>query len=838
MEESNLTLNSYSSENNKENKNNNTNNKSLIRTIFYYLLIIIGLFILYFIEKLVFLIVNFIIRNSFLSKLTVIFLNLLLIRYVIHQVIFIGSSFILSRYIRYGIGKREAMYVLKEIKCLKNSLLVYIDKSHELTEYKDLLNVYLNVKSAFSLINCEYKTFQKMKDKYNSLTKDQNEFLINVTNLNNNIEKSKIIQTLNSIITILKKNKFHNINEIFQIDLKNFYDTKKDNEKYINTILMTINLIQDQLIDFLGDDYKLFYPRFIRNFFFNELFGSLEQYHIELESYFDFEEKKLKTKDNHEIDYIIISKPTNNQNNNIKKSIMIICGPNGNSYQFFMRNINIKNYFKEGVDILCWSYRGYGFSSGKVNFKNIKSDVLEIYNEVEKMNIYNNIGVHGISIGGVPACYLASQKNKIKLLISDRNFGQLENIVKGYIFGRFLFYFYKIFFFPSSRNLENYLNSNAFKIILNDPNDEIVLEEGSLKTLISEDLCKKYLTIIDNEDSDEISNESSIELTNIESTTTSNEYITQTSTIDLLRNKKNRINQNLNNKFNDYQKNNNKNYTALDIILGHNKNKFIQMLLDINKAFNDKNLDKDNNKLSKKIKNIFVKIKKNENYSYLKEEELRNLSGIFEFIKKSINYCFLKFESSGDSLLRLQTIKGEYRQKLFIENFFNNLFIWGTYDKKDDFGCVYFSTEHIDDMLFRQINILNDFYNSSEIAGCKKLKIMKDIDLYREFIIKIKQNIKYVALKNDGVFTLLKNGKEYEKGLIKLGRGNLVGLHCGHNGILKVQENMVFKKYIIESKYLYSEKNINNNQMNIIDTSVVNNDSYDEDDEDFNMLNN
>ena len=56
MEESNLTLNSYSSENNKENKNNNINNKSLIRTIFYYLLIIIGLFILYFIEKLIFLI--------------------------------------------------------------------------------------------------------------------------------------------------------------------------------------------------------------------------------------------------------------------------------------------------------------------------------------------------------------------------------------------------------------------------------------------------------------------------------------------------------------------------------------------------------------------------------------------------------------------------------------------------------------------------------------------------------------------------------------------------------------------------------------------------------------
>ena len=440
MEESNLSLNSSMQDNNNiENKNNNNNNKSLIRTILYYSLIIIAIIIFLLIETIVLLLIHLCLRFYLLSIPILIFLNLLLARYIVQQVTFIGSSFILSRSLHYRIGKREAEYVLKEIKCLKHSLLVYIDKSHELAEYKDLLNVYLNIKSAFNLINCEFRTFQKMKNKFNNLTKDQNEFLINVRNLNDNIEKSKIIPSLYFIETTLKKNKFNNINEISQKDLDKFYEAKKNSDKYVNTILTTISLIQNQLIDFIGNNYKFFYPRYIRNYFFNKLFGSLEQYHIELEADFKFEEKKLKTKDNHLIDYIIITKPTNKNknNNNSKKSLMIICGPNGEPYQFYIRNINKRNYFKEGVDILCWNYRGYGFSTGKVNFKNIKSDALEIYDEVEKMNIYNNIGVHGISIGGVPCCYLASKKKKIKLLISDRNFGQLDNIVKGYIFGHF-----------------------------------------------------------------------------------------------------------------------------------------------------------------------------------------------------------------------------------------------------------------------------------------------------------------------------------------------------------------------------------------------------------------
>ena len=39
------------------------------------------------------------------------------------------------------------------------------------------------------------------------------------------------------------------------------------------------------------------------------------------------------------------------------------------------------------------------------------------------------------------------------------------------------------------------MDSRAYKIILNDPKDTIVKEEGSLKTLLSEELCKRFLVL-------------------------------------------------------------------------------------------------------------------------------------------------------------------------------------------------------------------------------------------------------------------------------------------------------------------------------------------------------
>jgi hypothetical protein len=76
---------------------------------------------------------------------------------------------------------------------------------------------------------------------------------------------------------------------------------------------------------------------------------------------------------------------------------------------------------------------------------------------------WDKIGVHGISIGGLPACHLAS-KGLVDFIFADRSFSSLEEIVFNYPLGWLLKYIYKLFFFDNSDNTENYLKVNVFLI--------------------------------------------------------------------------------------------------------------------------------------------------------------------------------------------------------------------------------------------------------------------------------------------------------------------------------------------------------------------------------------
>ena len=62
------------------------------------------------------------------------------------------------------------------------------------------------------------------------------------------------------------------------------------------------------------------------------------------------------------------------------------------------------------MDILFWNYRGYGFSEGSADFTNVCDDIINIYDYISENYQYNRILVHGLSIGGVPACYLSAKK--------------------------------------------------------------------------------------------------------------------------------------------------------------------------------------------------------------------------------------------------------------------------------------------------------------------------------------------------------------------------------------------------------------------------------------------
>ena len=64
-------------------------------------------------------------------------------------------------------------------------------------------------------------------------------------------------------------------------------------------------------------------------------------------------------------------------------------------------------YLSHNVDVLFWNYRGYGFTLGNPTYQNIEKDAEAVCEFARKQNMWEKIGVHGISIGGLPSCHLA-----------------------------------------------------------------------------------------------------------------------------------------------------------------------------------------------------------------------------------------------------------------------------------------------------------------------------------------------------------------------------------------------------------------------------------------------
>ena len=732
--------------------------------------------------------------------------------------VFAGLSFFITRNIQYKRGKVQASHIYRELMILKSSFALLFDELKPIEEIKHFYTLQRNIKNSLLVIEHFWKIFHKMKEKFNKLTIDQNIFFEHLSNLKVLMEESEIIKFLNDIINKLREEKILKMNDLSK-EKKDEIIKRKNSIKKILSInyYNNINCLLTQLEDYIGENYQSYSPRYIRNYFSNLLFASMNQFDVELDLYYIYRQKNIITKDGSaKLDYIIIDNNTGKKQKT--KKLMIICGPNAEPYQIFARNFPLDIYLNKGIDVLCWNYRGYGFSTGKANFNNLREDILDIYEEIKKINIYEKIGVHGFSIGGIPSCHLAENVKDIKLLVSDRNFGQIEYIVKNSYLGKYLVFLYKLLFMQNSRNVEKYLNSKCLKVLLNDPCDEIVTEEGSLKTMISEKLCDKFISKIhigdniielDNLEGKETLDDTNINTQNynddqieVEDDYFNNDYPRKINNANknMTLNIHNKSNYNLINQYIKYYKKKN-NLSILDILLSSEKNDFILNLMNISKFLNSENSS-----------NIIQ-------------------SNTMNFINIKISSILKNFRSAGDTLYRITKINdNKYNQNLFVENFFNNLFIWGTYDKLDDYGCIYNSTEFIEVMIDKNIKLISSFLNSEEIKNNKNLEIIKYIEMFYNYLITIKKSIKLIVIKSSEGFIYLKEGEKFENELIKLGRGNLVSISCGHNGLLSEEENTVLKYYLNKSELFVIDKE--DNDLNEINNLKIDKDVNDNEIED------
>ena len=803
-------------------------------------LIIIILLILYLIEKIIFIILTFITFTSIIAFPLQVFLHLLLIRYIILEIAFSGQNLLISRSIFYNYGKVYASHIYNTLVSLRESLSVFNDVRSLVISLKELNTIKRQIDSINYMINHCLDILNKIKNKFHQLTIDQQLFFNNLNYLKESINSGNLIKFIDETIEIIEKNGKNSLADIPDEERDNIVSkiSRQDsNNLNIQKILVLLRILIDQLNDYLGEHYSCFSKRYIRNYLKNKLFASIEQFQIELIDKFCVEEHQLITKDKCQIEYILLK--SNPQS--YSKKLMIICGPNGVPYQIFIRNLRFESYLQSDIDILCWNYRGYGFSKGKPSYNRLRSDVLELFDEVKNNFNYERYGVHGISIGGIPCCHLARNRKEIELMICDRNFGRLDNIAQGFYCGKFLFFIYKYFFFQSSDNVDNYINVKCDKILLNDSRDQIVLEICSLKTLVAQRLCELYFDCNNNNSINNNFNNANLNDSNHNSLI--GNFNSHNNELEILSSKKlngneqnnilnnseqissTNINNNLNNKKIIYPKK-----TALDKILNsvEEKHIFIHSLINISNIINKDKLEVNQKKsFLSKIINL---VKKNSvQYSNLKEEELQNTSGIFDFVKDHMLEILDSVQSAGDTLLSINIYKTDYTKYVFIDNFFNNMFIWGSfvYNRNNENIQIH-KLKNVKTIFNYTMKLFDEFINSQEIMSYKQLTLVKEINTIYKYFSQIFQNLENIGLKTKNGFIKLinedliedKNNLSYEKCLMELHRGNYVPLYCGHNGALSKEEKETLDYFLMKTSFMKNEtdklniENISTNEEN------------------------
>ena len=802
-------------------------------------LIIIILLILYLIEKIIFIILTFITFTSIIAFPLQVFLHLLLIRYIILEIAFSGQNLLISRSIFYNYGKVYASHIYNTLVSLRESLSVFNDVRSLVISLKELNTIKRQIDSINYMINHCLDILNKIKNKFHQLTIDQQLFFNNLNYLKESINSGNLIKFIDETIEIIEKNGKNSLADIPDEERDNIVSkiSRQDsNNLNIQKILVLLRILIDQLNDYLGEHYSCFSKRYIRNYLKNKLFASIEQFQIELIDKFCVEEHQLITKDKCQIEYILLK--SNPQS--YSKKLMIICGPNGVPYQIFIRNLRFESYLQSDIDILCWNYRGYGFSKGKPSYNRLRSDVLELFDEVKNNFNYERYGVHGISIGGIPCCHLARNRKEIELMICDRNFGRLDNIAQGFYCGKFLFFIYKYFFFQSSDNVDNYINVKCDKILLNDSRDQIVLEICSLKTLVAQRLCELYFDCNNNSINNNFNN---LNLNDSNHNSLIGNFNSHNNELEILSSKKlngneqnnilnnseqissTNINNNLNNKKIILPKK-----TALDKILNsvEEKHIFIHSLINISNIINKDKLEVNQNKsFLSKIINL---VKKNSvQYSNLKEEELQNTSGIFDFVKDHMLEILDSVQSAGDTLLSINIYKTDYTKYVFIDNFFNNMFIWGSfvYNRNNENIQIH-KLKNVKTIFNYTMKLFDEFINSQEIMSYKQLTLVKEINTIYKYFSQIFQNLENIGLKTKNGFIKLinedliedKNNLSYEKCLMELHRGNYVPLYCGHNGALSKEEKETLDYFLMKTSFMKNEidklniENISTNEEN------------------------
>ena len=629
-------------------------------------------------------------------------LHLIILRYLVYSCIFPGRNTLVSFYLRTVFGKIRAKSFSQSLDKFKSRIDKILQTGTNFDKCKSS-SIMSQILSKSRVSSRYFDTYEKIKNKYGELSPYAQEFLDLLINFKNIIENSSLQEHLR---------KFYHKEEICL--------SEKDIKDYTN-IISEIKNIQKFLSNYMGEfEFNLTgIQKYLKNLFYNDILKSKEFERVSaMIKKPNSKEILITTKNNIKLDTLLLFSDKK-EDKICSNNLMIVCGPNLTPFENLINSWDIDSlYLSNDTDILFWNYRGYGFSEGSANFDNICDDILCIYDYITSNYQYKKIGVHGLSIGGVSACYLARYRN-INLLIADRTFGSVKDILNNFPFGNIVYYFAKIIFITFVDNTKNFMQANCKKILMNDAEDRTIIDPISLKTSISKEIIYQFFNI-KNKD---------FNIRNINSYNIL-DYALEPDQISEI--------------FKAFK------YT-IDFIKDKNR---AGSEMSLEKYLNDVNTDDKSLKLNEYEDNL-------ETNNCNRHLVMKEISDVFY---NKIKIAYSHFWGVGDSLERFC----EYQNNnIHFNNFFNNLFVYGPEDTSlSDFSLC--NIKNIDDALGIFIKECNEFLESDEIRQFNEYNIYKNFSFFVD------------CLKNLKIYLLGLHLEEKDREWMKENKGIIIPLYCGH----------------------------------------------------------
>ena len=166
---------------------------------------------------------------------------------------------------------------------------------------------------------------------------------------------------------------------------------------------------------------------------------------------------------------------------------MLFCNPNAGFYEFaFYQSEWFEFYMRMGVNLMLWNYPGYGRTPGSPSMRKALKGGEAIISYLRTVKNSKILGVHGESLGGCIATYLAT-KCSLNFLFADRTFSSLSSAAL-HNFGRIAYCGLKIAGAEDTDSAKNYLEAKCYKVISCDPTDTMISDLASLKVGVARGL--------------------------------------------------------------------------------------------------------------------------------------------------------------------------------------------------------------------------------------------------------------------------------------------------------------------------------------------------------------